>query len=443
MCSGYTESRLADGPDNCSGRVELQHLGNWGTVCDACWDRRASNVLCQQLKCGTAVAVPGQAWFGEGSWPIRADVFDCHGNETRLSQCAVSSWSRAVLSHGLDAGVICSGSALSALDGTVRLAGEGACEGQVEVYYQQTWSRVGGSWSFSEASVACRQLGCGSAVQVYSSSPSGTGGSGECLMGVQCSGREAHLGNCSTPHKLTCSSREQVSIVCSRNGPVWLDEVGCVGNETSLWDCPTAGWGQTDCGHKKDVGVVCSGHWPIRLVGGEGGCSGMLEVFHEGSWRKVCGDSWDAMDVQVVCRQLGCGSAGKAHSNATFGMGKDDPWLTEVNCRGTEMHLWDCPHQHSRCQHQNQAGVTCTGPLYESSSAAVVSTQPVPRLKEAPASPCIPAVAFLVMGALLFLLLAVLGVLLFQNRALKRRENFLAPESPPAPRGMDYDDVGE
>ncbi|KAG5853567.1 hypothetical protein ANANG_G00027380 [Anguilla anguilla] len=112
MCVGYTESRLADGPDNCSGRVELQHLG----------------------------------------------------------------------------------SALSALDGTVRLAGEGACEGQVEVYYQQTWSRVVGSWSFSEASVACRQLGCGSAVQVYSSSPSGTGGSGECLMGVQCSGERGSPG---------------------------------------------------------------------------------------------------------------------------------------------------------------------------------------------------------------------------------------------------------
>ncbi|XP_035259493.1 uncharacterized protein LOC118220006 [Anguilla anguilla] len=53
-------------------------------------------------------------------------------------------------------------------------------------------------------------------------------------------------------------------------------------------------------------------------------------------------------------------------------------------------------------------------------SQPVVSKQPVPRLKEAPPSLSIPTVAFLVMGALLFLLLAVLGVLLFQNRALKR-----------------------
>ncbi|KAJ8267347.1 hypothetical protein COCON_G00125190 [Conger conger] len=387
--------------------------------------------------------------------------------------------------------------------------------GPVEVYYQETWSRVGGSWSSREASVACRQLGCGSAVQVYSSSPSGTGASDVCLTGFECSGRESHLGNCSTPHNLTCSSRERVSIVCSRNGPVWLDEVGCVGNETSLWDCPTAGWGQTDCGHKEDVGVVCSefkemrlsegcsgnlevfyngtwgnvcwngmeedtatlicqelncgntskvsqtgprvesapnwldhvqcrphdstlwqcpsapwgenkcdktvavlncaaevdeneprsklscssvknqrpctNHWPLRVVGGAGGCSGRLEVFHGGSWRSVCGDSWDMMDARVVCRQLGCVLAQGAHGNATFGTGNGTLWLTEVNCRGTELHLWDCPHSvHSSCRSQNQAGVTCT------------------------------AVAFLVMGALSFLLLVLLGVLLLQNRDLRR-----------------------
>ncbi|KAJ8349050.1 hypothetical protein SKAU_G00276390 [Synaphobranchus kaupii] len=64
------------------------------------------------MSSAVAVAVPGQAWFGEGNGSIWADVFDCHGNETRLSQCAVSSWSRVTCSHGQDAGVICSGSGL-------------------------------------------------------------------------------------------------------------------------------------------------------------------------------------------------------------------------------------------------------------------------------------------------------------------------------------------
>ncbi|KAJ8267345.1 hypothetical protein COCON_G00125170 [Conger conger] len=487
VCSGYTESRLAGGHDICSGRVELKYQDTWWTVCDACWDSRASNVLCRQLGCGTAVAVPGQTWFGNGSGPISHDVFDCRGNETRLSQCAVSSWSRAACSREQEAGVICNGSVLSTLDGTVRLAGESECGGPVEVYYQETWSRVGGSWSSREASVACRQLGCGSAVQVYSSSPSGTGASDVCLTGFECSGRESHLVNCSTPHNLTCSSRERVSIVCSNrrslrlvggggrcagrvevlhdgswgtvcddswdledaqvvcrqlqcgtalsaplpsffgpgNGPVWLDEVGCVGNETSLWDCPTAGWGQTDCGHKEDVGVVCSEFKEMRL---SEGCSGNLEVFYNGTWGNVCWNGMEEDTATLICQELNCGNTAQgAHGNATFGTGNGTLWLTEVNCRGTELHLWDCPHSvHSSCRSQNQAGVTCTAviaptPPTPTPPVPMPPKPPVPKRPPPPPSGLsIPAVAFLVMGALSFLLLVLLGVLLLQNRDLRR-----------------------
>jgi len=52
------------------------------------------------------VSVVGSDWFGEGSGEIWADVFDCDGNETKLSECAVSSWSRAVCPQHF--GVICS-----------------------------------------------------------------------------------------------------------------------------------------------------------------------------------------------------------------------------------------------------------------------------------------------------------------------------------------------
>ncbi|XDV24214.1 hypothetical protein PO909_028450, partial [Leuciscus waleckii] len=215
ICSGYTDLRLVNGSDSCSGRVELQFLNEWGTVCDACWDMRAASVLCRQLNCGIAVSVVGSDWFGEGSGEIWADVFDCDGNETKLSECSVSSWSRAECSHRRDVGVVCSGSSLAVHDGLVRLSGERQCDGELEVSIHQVWRRVLlDSWSLTESSVVCRQLGCGSVLNFSSSSSSSPEHSHECVTGFQCSGSEAHLGNCSSPQTLNCSSTQQLSITC-------------------------------------------------------------------------------------------------------------------------------------------------------------------------------------------------------------------------------------
>ncbi|MCI4388653.1 hypothetical protein PGIGA_G00088520 [Pangasianodon gigas] len=176
---------------------------------------RAADVLCAQLDCGSAVAVVEVDWFGEGSGHIWADMFDCQGNETHLSQCGISSWSRAACSHKHDAGVICNGSSVAFHEGRVRLSGGSECQGEVELYFRQDWRRVLlDSWSLSEASVLCRQLGCGSVLN-YRSSPSTTEHKHVCVTGFSCSGNEAHLGNCSSAQPVNCSSGEQLYITCS------------------------------------------------------------------------------------------------------------------------------------------------------------------------------------------------------------------------------------
>jgi len=43
------------------------------------------------------------------------------------------------------------------------------------------------------------------------------------------------------------------------SGNIWLDNVGCTGNENALEDCPHAGWGagNGNCGHYEDVAITC------------------------------------------------------------------------------------------------------------------------------------------------------------------------------------------
>ncbi|XP_051748198.1 scavenger receptor cysteine-rich type 1 protein M130-like [Ctenopharyngodon idella] len=422
ICSGYTEAKLRNSSDFCSGRVELRFLNEWGTVCDACWDMRAASVLCRQLNCGIAVSVVGSDWFGEGSGEIWADVLDCDGNETKLSECSISSWSRAECSHRRDVGVICSDSSLAVHDGLVRLSGERQCEGEVEVSIHQVWRRVLlDSWSLTESSVVCRQLGCGSVLNFSGSSSSSPEHSHECVTGFQCSGSEAHLGNCSSPQTLNCSSTQQLSITCldcgsirlvgsggdcagrlevfhsgswgtvcddswdikdahvvcrqlqcgvalsnqqvpawfgPGSGPIWLDEVECEGNETSLRNCSSPGWGKHDCQHKEDVGVVCSEFKEIRLTEG---CEGNVEVFYNGSWGNVCWNQMDRDTVSLICQELNCGRSG-AFSNSIPRVESARNWLDEVKCRPHDSNVWQCPSLpwgQNGCGKDEVAKITC------------------------------------------------------------------------------------
>ncbi len=91
------------------GRVEVFHLGHWGTVCDSNWDFIDAIVVCRQLGYPRAVGAPRYAAFGAGSglsWYYR--VY-CTGTERNLTECSKSiSNSGSACSHSQDAGAVCS-----------------------------------------------------------------------------------------------------------------------------------------------------------------------------------------------------------------------------------------------------------------------------------------------------------------------------------------------
>uniref|UniRef100_A0A8C9ZH76 SRCR domain-containing protein n=1 Tax=Sander lucioperca TaxID=283035 RepID=A0A8C9ZH76_SANLU len=93
-------------------------------------------------------------------------------------------------------------------------------------------------------------------------------------------------------------------------------------------------------------------------------CSGRVEIYYNNTWGTVCDDGWDLNDAEVVCRELGCGTALSAPHSASFGNGTGEIWLDEVACSGSERSVTLCQHRgfgtHD-CGHGKDAGVVCSG----------------------------------------------------------------------------------
>ncbi|XP_012887161.1 PREDICTED: scavenger receptor cysteine-rich domain-containing group B protein [Dipodomys ordii] len=208
------------------------------------------------------------------------------------------------------------------------VGGPSRCRGRLEVLHGGSWGSVcDDDWDVVDANVVCRQLGCGLALPVPRPLAFGQGW-----------------------------------------GPILLDNVECRGQEAALSECGSRGWGIHNCFHYEDVAVLCDeflstqppmrkaltsstpttapqngkGEGSVRLVGGAGPCQGRVEILHGGLWGTVCDDDWGLPDAAVVCRQLGCGAALAATTNAFFGYGTGHILLDNVHCEGGEPRLAAC-----------------------------------------------------------------------------------------------------
>jgi len=89
-------------------------------------------------------------------------------------------------------------------------------EGRLEVRHQGVWGTVcDDHFGSEEAHVVCRQLNYNGAVAYYTAQTSGI-------------------------------------------GQIWLDNVSCQGDESSLNLCDHSGWGSHNCFHYEDVAVECN-----------------------------------------------------------------------------------------------------------------------------------------------------------------------------------------
>ncbi|XP_043437214.1 T-cell differentiation antigen CD6 isoform X1 [Prionailurus bengalensis] len=211
--------------------------------------------------------------------------------------------------------------------------GSSHCSGTVEVWIRQSWEPACAAfWNHNATEAACRALSCGgagAAVQPTlppSELPPGPG-----------------AGNASEALNATLALAP--AVLC--RGPEW----------------PLCDVVERPCdSDRRPAEVTCAENRAVRLVGGSGPCAGRVEMLERGQWGSVCDDTWDLKDAHVVCRQLNCGWAVQALPGLHFAPGQGPIHRDQVNCSGTEDHLWDCRGLpgNGYCGHKEDAGVLCS-----------------------------------------------------------------------------------
>ena len=332
------------GGDARSGRLEVYHAGQWGTVCFEPYRLpqgnayRVAGAACRQL--GHAGGTPSYATGGSG--PIWLDGLECRGNEARLDACRHRGWGSHGCSHAEDLAVSC--------DVDTRAA-------DFRVSVTPTEIAEGGS---TTVTVAITNGVTFTEPLSVALAFSGTAASSDFTVPTTLSALTLPAGGTAVTAKLTATDDAhkegaETIVVTARYG---LRRLGEATVTISASDLTTS--------------TLLEGG--LRLRGGNA-LRGRLEVYHAGQWGTVCDDRFGTVSAEVACRLLG--NEGGTPYTAAGGSGPI--WLDSVECQGHETSLAACMSDgwgvHD-CSHNEDVGVVC------SEASLLNSPAPSPRSEE-------------------------------------------------------------
>uniref|UniRef100_A0A182WB30 Scavenger receptor class A n=1 Tax=Anopheles minimus TaxID=112268 RepID=A0A182WB30_9DIPT len=105
-CKAPLAVRLASGPSDREGRVEINYHGTWGTVCDDDFGVREARVICRQLGFNGTAEVRKNV-YPPGTGQIWLDQVACNGTEASIEDCVHWHWGEHNCGHTEDVGVRC------------------------------------------------------------------------------------------------------------------------------------------------------------------------------------------------------------------------------------------------------------------------------------------------------------------------------------------------
>ncbi|XP_032915608.1 lysyl oxidase homolog 3 isoform X2 [Catharus ustulatus] len=355
------------------GRVEVFYNDEWGTICDDDFTLGNAHVLCRHLGFVAATGWAHSAKYGKGVGRIWLDNVNCAGSEKSIGDCKHRGWGNSDCSHEEDAGVVCKDERIPGFKDSNVIETEQShveevrlrpvvsggrrqlpvTEGIVEVRYKDSWAQIcDQGWHSHNSRVVCGMMGFPAEKKVnrnFYKLFTERQQLNYRLHSVSCTGTEVHLSMCSFEFY-----RGNSSAACGSGMPA---VVSCVPGPLFA----------TGNAHKKKQRQQQQqqGQPRIRLKGGARVGEGRVEVLKSSEWGTICDDHWNLQSASVVCRELGFGSAKEALTGARMGQGTGPIHLNEVQCRGTEKSLWNCPFRNitqEDCKHSEDAAVRCNIP---------------------------------------------------------------------------------